>query len=95
MPFFFFRELQLITVLLLICDSYMSWSTRFVSLKLYVGISIFESISFLLKFVFLFNKMHGLFDFKPSKLLLKTKVIEKPHTVWLSDLWILSSRKKF
>ena len=73
----------------------MSWSTRFVSLKLYVGISIFESVSFLLKFIFLFNKMHGLFDFKPPKLLSKTKVIEKPHIVLLSDLWILSSNKKF
>ena len=31
MPFFFFRELQIVTVLLLICDSYMS--IRFVSLK--------------------------------------------------------------
>ena len=37
MPSFFFRKLQFITVLLLICDSYMSWSTRFVSLKLCVG----------------------------------------------------------
>ena len=63
---FFFRELQLITVLLLICHSYMSWSTRFVSLKLCVGFSIFDSVSFLLKFIFLFNKMHGLFDFKTS-----------------------------
>ena len=61
---FFFRELQLITVLLLICDSYMSWSTRFVSLKLCVGFSIFDSVSFLLKFIILFNKMHGIFDFK-------------------------------
>ena len=52
---FFFRELQLITVLLLICDSYMSWSTRFVSLKLCVGFSIFDSVSFLLKFIILFN----------------------------------------
>ena len=40
MPSFFFRELQLITVLLLICGSYMSWSTRFVSLKLCVRFSI-------------------------------------------------------
>ena len=32
MPSFFFRKLQLITVLLLICDSYISWSTRLVSL---------------------------------------------------------------
>ena len=27
---------------------------------------IFDSVSFLLKFIFLFNKMHGLFDFKTS-----------------------------
>ena len=53
---FFFCELQLIIVLLLICDSSMSWSTRFVSLKLCVGFSIFDSVSFLLKFIFLFNK---------------------------------------
>ena len=32
--YFFFRELQLTTVSLLICDSCMSWNTRFVSLKL-------------------------------------------------------------
>ena len=61
---FFFRELQLITVLLLIWDSYMSWSTRFVSLELFVGFSILDSVSFLLQFTSLFNKMHGLFDFK-------------------------------
>ena len=42
MPSFFFRELQLITVLLLICDSYMIWSTKFASLKLCVGFSIFD-----------------------------------------------------
>ena len=65
-PLFFFRELQLITVLLLICDSYMSWSTRFVSVKLFVGFSIFDSVLFLLKSMVLFNKMHGLFDFKKS-----------------------------
>ena len=64
--FFFFHELQLITVLLLICNSYTSWSTWFISLKLCVGFSIFDSVSFLLKFIFLFNKKHGLFDFKTS-----------------------------
>ena len=37
MPCFFFHDH--ITVLLLICDSYMSWSTRFVSLKLCLGFS--------------------------------------------------------
>ena len=42
----------------------MSWSTSFVSLKLGVGFSIFDSVLFLLKFLFLFNKMDGLFDFK-------------------------------
>ena len=40
--------------------------TTFVSLKLCVGFSIFDSISFLLKFIFLFSKMHGLFDFKTT-----------------------------
>ena len=60
----FFQELQLITVLLLIYDSYIRWSTRFVSLKLCVRFSIFDSISFLLQFIVLFNKMHGLFEFK-------------------------------
>ena len=39
-------------------------STKFVSLKLCVGFSIFDSISFLLKFIFLLNKKHELFDFK-------------------------------
>ena len=47
MPYFL-RELQLITVFLLICGSYMSWSTRFFSLKLCVEFSIFDFVSFLL-----------------------------------------------
>ena len=63
---FFFRELQLIMVLLLISDSYMSWSARFVSLKLCAGFSIFDSVLLLLKFIFLFNKMHECFAFKTS-----------------------------
>ena len=63
---FFFCELQLITVLLLICNYYMSWNTKFVSLKLCVGFSIFDSVPFLLKFIFLFNKIHQRFDFKTS-----------------------------
>ena len=62
----FFRELKLITALLLYYDSYMSWSTRFVSLNLLVGFSTFDSVLFLLKFSFLFNKMHGFFDCKSS-----------------------------
>ena len=34
MPSFFFHELKLIIVLFLICNSYVSWSTKFFSLKL-------------------------------------------------------------
>ena len=37
---------------------------RFDSLKLFVGFSIFDYGSFLLKFIFLFSKMHGLFNLK-------------------------------
>ena len=65
-PLFFFRELQLITILLLIRNSYTSRSTWFISLKQCVGFSITESVLFLLKFTFLFNKKHGLFDFETS-----------------------------
>ena len=63
---FIFRELQLMTILLLICNSFMVWSTRLVSLKLCMGFSLIDSVSFLLNFIFLFNKMHGFFDFKTS-----------------------------
>ena len=90
---FFFREFQLITVLLLICNSYINWSTRFASLKLCIGFSIFHCVSFLLRFIFLFNKMHGLFD--NVIIIFKIKTPEKPHTVWLPDLWSLSCNKKF
>ena len=84
MPSFFFRELQLIAVLLLICDSYMSCSTRLVSLKLCVGLSVFNSVSFLLKFIFLFNKMHRFFDSKTSQFLSKLKSYKK-HTEFCSQ----------
>ena len=59
MPSFFFRKLQVITVLLLICDSYMSWGTGFVSLELWLGFSISDSV-----FIEVYCLMHGLFDFK-------------------------------
>ena len=65
MPSFFFRELHLITVLTLICNSYMT-EAQVSSLKLYVGFSIFDSVSYSLNFIFLFNKMLELFDFKAS-----------------------------
>ena len=41
--------------------------------KLCVGFSIFESVSLLLMFMFLFNKTHGLFDFKTSYFFTKLK----------------------
>ena len=65
-PLFFFHELQLITTLLLIRDFYMSWNARFLYLKLCGGFFIFNFVSFLLKFIFSFMKMHGLFDLKTS-----------------------------
>ena len=34
--------------------------------NLCVVFSIFDSVSFLLKFIFLFSKMHGLLDFETS-----------------------------
>ena len=42
----------------------MSWSLRFVPLKLCVGFSMFDSLSLLLKFIFFFKKIDGRFDFK-------------------------------
>ena len=91
----FFCELQLITVLLLICDSYMSWSTRFASLKLCVGFFHFQ-------FRFVFNKVYVFFQQNAWTLWLqkiitpfKIKIIEKPDTVLLPDVWFLSCKKKF
>ena len=46
--------------------SYKLWSTSFVSLKVGMGFSILDSVSFLLEFIFLLNKKHGLFDFTTS-----------------------------
>ena len=40
------------SVILLICGFYMSWSTSFVSVKMCVGLSIFDFVSPLLKFKF-------------------------------------------
>ena len=51
----FFQKLQLITVLLLICNSYMNERIRLATLKAFVEFSIFDSVSFSLKFSFLFN----------------------------------------
>ena len=94
---FFYHELQLITVLLLIRYSYTSWSTWFITLKLCVGFSIFNSVSFLLKFTLSFSfKKKSLFDFKMSyDHFQNKKVTGKPHTVLLPDLWFLHCNKKF
>ena len=55
----FFRELQLITVLLLICNSCKSWKPKVhLSKSVCVWFCIFDSVFFLLKF--------KLFDFKSS-----------------------------
>ena len=56
MHYFFFRELQLITVFLLIRSFYTNWNTWLIFLKLCVGFSIFVFVSFLLNFIFLFTK---------------------------------------
>ena len=40
------------SVLLSILDSYMNWNTRFVSLKVCGGFSIFNSVSFLVVYIF-------------------------------------------
>ena len=54
LPSFLAHELQLITGLLLICGSYISWNTKFIIfLNIYVEFSIFESVLFLPKFMFL------------------------------------------
>ena len=74
-PLFFFWKLQLIAVLLLICDFYLSWSARLASLKLMwdFPLSILFRFSFWFSVIFLFNKMHGLFDFKTSQFYSKSK----------------------
>ena len=84
----FFRELQCITVCLLICDSYMSWSwnTRSVSLKNCVGFSIFNSVSFLLNFIFFVEQNAWPLSLWNVIIPFKIKVLEKPHTVLLLDL---------
>ena len=51
-----------------------TFNSRFLyELKHKVRLSIFNSVSFLSKFTFLFNKTHGLFDFKASLFLSKLK----------------------
>ena len=63
--------------------------------KSYVRFSIFDSVLFLVRFIFLFNKMVGPFDFKNVIIPFKIKTIEKPQTVLLPDVWFLICVKKF
>ena len=72
----------------------MSWSTRFISLKVFVTFSIFDSVTFLLKFIFLFDKMHGLWLKTYIIIPFKIKIIEKLYTVFLPNLWFLSCNIK-
>ena len=58
---FFFRELQLITVLFLIRNFYTSWSTRFIPLKLCVGFSNFDSIVVFIK-VYIFIQQKNMYS---------------------------------
>ena len=46
----------------------MSRSKKFVSLKKCMGLFIFDFVLFSLKFLFLLNEIHGLFNFKTSTL---------------------------
>ena len=56
MHFFSFVSSKLITVSLLICNSYTDWSPSFISLKLCVGFSIFDSFLFLLNYIYFFHQ---------------------------------------
>ena len=57
MPSIFFSKLQLITVLLLIWDSYMSRSAKFVSQNLWVSNIVNEDIRTIYLFFFFFIKI--------------------------------------
>ena len=63
--FFFFSQAQsslsqLITVLILMCNCYMSWNTSFFSLKTCVGFSIFDLIFVLKMYFFSTESMNSL-----------------------------------
>ena len=64
MNFFFFRELHFLTALLLIRNFYTSRSTWFISLKTWVGFSIFDFVSFFLKLCFCSTKIMDSFTLK-------------------------------
>ena len=85
---FFSPELQLITVLPFFRNSYTSWSKSFIPLKLCVGFSIVDSVSFFRQKAWTLWLLNIILPFK-------IKTIEKPHTLLLPNLWFLSCNKKF
>ena len=97
MPSFFFNNLQLIMVLLLIFASYTSWSTRFVS-KAVCGIFHFRFHFILIILYFCSTKCMDSLTLKRNSfktIPFEIKIKEKPHTVLLRDLWFLRCNKKF
>ena len=94
MPSFFFCELQLITFLLLICDSYMKH-------KVFLSRTVCRIFCF--RFCFIFIKVYIFVQQNAWTVCLtlkhhnsfQIKIIEKPHTVLLPGLWFLSYNKKF
>ena len=68
---------------------------KFCLYKTVCGIFHFDSVSFLWKFISLFKKIHFLLDLKNVIIPFNMKIIEKPDTVLLLDLWFLSCKKKF
>ena len=93
MHFFSFLSSKLITVLLLICNSYTDWS--FHLSKTLCGIFHF-------RFLFVFIRVYIFFHQKALTLwlwnvitLFIIKAMEKPHTGLFPDCWFLSCNKKF
>ena len=92
--FFFFYELQLITVLFLICNSYMSWSTRFVS-KSVCGIFHFRfRFVFIKAYIFFSTKWMDFLILKRHNSFQKYNSRKVTHT-FTPDCWFLSYKNKF
>ena len=91
---FFFREPQLTTVLHLIYNFYTSLDKRFISLKLGVGIFIFNYVSFLLQFTFFSNKSMNYLTLKRQNSFQNNNNRKATHS-FPPDLWFLRCNKKF
>ena len=93
MSSFFFCKLQLIIVLLLICLIWFLYELKhnICLSKTVCGIFHFWFHFVFLKFMFLINKMDGLFDYFNVVIPFKIKIIEKTHTQFCSqnsDLYV-------